>query len=427
MVETAVDGRLLTQRLERAFLVGVEGLPELGNWPAAASLEELAQLVDTAGAEVGNRTIVRMRHPQAATLLGTGQVQTIVQQAKSDAADVLVLDADLLPRQQRNIERAFGGKVLDRTAVILDIFAARAHTVEGRLQVERAQLEYLLPRLSELWVEFSRQRGGIGPFRGPGEMQIETDRRLYRDRMAQLSRRLEQVRRQRADRRRQRREAGLPVAALVGYTNAGKSTLLNALTAADAHTEDKLFATLDPTTRRMELPGGGTVLLTDTVGFIQRLPTGLIKAFRATLEEVLEAQVLLHVVDLAAPEFGRQAEVVEQTLEEIGVGPRPVISVLNKADIAAVPDLTDFPNPVAVSALNGQGIDQLRQRLAEVAHALNVDLHVKIPYEAGELVDLFHQRGTVESEAHEPGGTRIRGSLPAELLQHYRDYRIDVA
>jgi GTP-binding protein HflX len=425
VVETAVDGRLLAERPERAFLVGVDGLPELGDWPVKTSLEELAHLVDTAGATVAARTVVSLRRPHAATLLGTGQVQAVVEQAKRDAADVLVLDADLLPRQQRNLEGAFGGKVLDRTAVILDIFAARAHTMEGRLQVERAQLEYLLPRLSELWVEFSRQRGGIGPFRGPGEMQIETDRRLYRDRMAQLDERLDEVRQQRAARRQRRREAGLPVAALVGYTNAGKSTLLNALTDADALTEDKLFATLDPTTRRLELPGGGTLLLTDTVGFIQRLPTRLVRAFRTTLEEALEAQILLHVVDLAAPELHRQVEVVEQTLEDIGVGPRPVITVLNKLDIGALPEPTDFPSPVAVSALTGQGLDQLRERLAEVGHALNTELHVKIPYEAGALVHLFHQRGTVASEAHEPGGTRIHGSLPAELLQHFRDYRVD--
>ena len=336
-----------------------------------------------------------------------------------------MVDAELLPRQQRNIERAFEGKVLDRTGVILDIFAARARTAEGRLQVERAQLEYLLPRLSELWVEFSRQRGGIGPFRGPGETQIETDRRLYRDHMRDIDARLKRVREQRGSRRRRRRDAGLNVAALVGYTNAGKSSLLNALTDASVLTENRLFATLDPTTRRLDLPQGGDLLLTDTVGFIQRLPPRLIDAFRATLEEMLDAQFLVHVVDSAAPDMLRQVRVVEQTLGEIGVGVRPVITALNKTDLAPDLDVADFPNAVRVSALTGQGLEELRHRLAEAARASSVNLTVRIPYADSELVSLFHRRGEVMHEAHEQSGTRIEGTLPPALAVRYDGYRID--
>ena len=239
--------------------MGIDGLASLGDWPAETSVDELARLVGTAGASVAGRRCVRVREPNPATLIGQGQLRETIDASRAAAANVLVLDAELLPRQQRNIERAFEGKVLDRTGVILDIFAAHAQTAEGRLQVERAQLEYLLPRLSELWVEFSRQRGGIGPFRGPGETQIETDRRLYRDHIRDIDARLKRVREQRGSRRRRRRDAGLNVAALVGYTNAGKSSLLNALTDASVLTENRLFATLDPTTRRLGLPqGGGT-------------------------------------------------------------------------------------------------------------------------------------------------------------------------
>ncbi len=405
--------------------MGIDGLASLGDWPAETSVDELARLVGTAGASVAGRRCVRIREPNPATLIGQGQLRETIDASRAAAANVLVLDAELLPRQQRNIERAFEGKVLDRTGVILDIFAARAQTAEGRLQVERAQLEYLLPRLSELWVEFSRQRGGIGPFRGPGETQIETDRRLYRDHIRDIDARLKRVREQRGSRRRRRRDAGLNVAALVGYTNAGKSSLLNALTDASVLTENRLFATLDPTTRRLDLPQGGELLLTDTVGFIQRLPPRLVDAFRATLEEVLEAQFLVHVVDAAAPDMPRQVREVERTLSEIGVRARPLITALNKSDLAPDVDVADFPNAVRVSALTGQGLDELRDRLGEAARASSVNVTVRIPYAESELVSLFHRRGAVFREAHEPDGTRIEGTLPAALAGRYDHYRVE--
>ncbi len=422
--ETDVTGRLLDARPERALLVGLEGLPELGDWPADSSLDELAQLVETAGAEVVGRTLLRIRRPQAATLMGTGQLDDAIALARAHDADVLMIDADLKPRQQRNLENAFKGKVLDRTGVILDIFAARARTVEGHLQVERAQLEYLLPRLSELWVQYSRQRGGIGPFRGPGETQIETDRRLYRGRMAMLDQRLASVRARRARGRARRREAGFMTAALVGYTNAGKSSLLNALSGAGVLTEDRLFATLDPTTRSVALPDGGAILITDTVGFIQRLPTRLVQAFRGTLEEASEADVLIHVVDLANPAFERQVQVVHDTLRDIGATRRPVVTALNKVDIAPAPDLAEYPNAVAVSAATGEGLQDLLQRLAEIHRIRTIDIEVEIPYDASRLVALFHEHGRVETESFGQSGTRLRGAVPAALAGRFDSYRV---
>ena len=425
--DTDVSGRLLDARPERAFLVGLEGLPELGDWPADASLDELVQLVETAGAEVVGRTLLRIRRPVAATLMGTGQLDEAISLARAHEADVLMIDADLKPRQQRNLENAFKGKVLDRTGVILDIFAARARTVEGHLQVERAQLEYLLPRLSELWVQFSRQRGGVGPFRGPGETQIETDRRLYRGRMAMLDKRLDAVRARRARGRARRRESGFLTAALVGYTNAGKSSLLNALTGAGVFTEDRLFATLDPTTRSVDLPDGGAILVSDTVGFIQRLPTRLVQAFRGTLEEALEADVLIHVVDLANPTFERQVEVVHDTLRDIGAGRRPIVTALNKVDIAPVPDLAEYPNAVAVSATTGDGIQDLLQRLADIHRVSTVDIEVEIPYDDSRLVALFHEHGSVEEESFGQSGTRLRGAVPSALAGRFDAYRVEPA
>ena len=422
--ETDVTGRLLDGRPENAFLVGVEGLQGLDDWPGSESLGELARLVSTAGATVAGQTLLRIRRPTPATLIGSGQLQEAIAEARSLNADLLAVDAELHPRQQRNIENSFKGKVLDRTAIILDIFASRAGTAEGRLQVERAQLEYLLPRLSELWVRFSRQRGGIGPFRGPGETQIETDRRLYRERIATLDRRIDVVRKGRAGRRARRQNTGLLTAALVGYTNAGKSSLLNALTGSRTRVENRLFATLDPITRAVTLPGGGAMLLTDTVGFIQRLPTRLIKAFRGTLEEALAADVVIHVVDLANQNYPRQITVVEQTLIEIGAERRPVVTALNKSDIATVPNLHEFPNSVAVSSKTGEGLKTLLTRLSEIEQARSLDIEVELPYSAGDLAALFHERGRVAFESFGPHGTRLKGTLPSTLVYRFRPYRV---
>jgi GTP-binding protein HflX len=315
---------------DKAYLVAIDSPGSL--LPAVDSLEELGELAATAGARVVGSATQRMRTPAAATYIGKGKVEEVAADARELGANVVIFDDELSPSQQRNLEKALDLKVIDRTALILDIFAMRASTREGRLQVELAQTEYLLPRLAGQWSHLERMEGAIGT-RGPGETQIETDRRLIRRRISRLKRDLEAVRMQRTMHRRQRQRNAIPVVALVGYTNAGKSTLMRALSGAKVLAEDKLFATLDPVTRRLRLPSGETVLLTDTVGFIQKLPTGLVAAFRATLEELEDADLLLHVLDISHPHSAEHAQVVASTLQDLGVVDRPTILALNKIDL----------------------------------------------------------------------------------------------
>jgi len=306
-------------------------------WTSQSSLEELAQLALTAGANVVGRSVQRLQRPTPAYYVGRGKVEELASLRHRLGYGTIIFDDELSPSQQRNLEDALQIKVLDRTALILDIFAQHARTREGALQVELAQHEYLLPRLAGQWTHLERLEGAIGT-RGPGETQLETDRRLIRRRIQRLKRQLEEVRQQRALYRRRRARQGVVVASLVGYTNAGKSTLMRALSGADVLVEDKLFATLDPVTRRISLPQGGAFLLTDTVGFIQKLPTQLVAAFRATLEELSEASLLLHVVDITHPDAAEQAQTVEDTLADLGLADKPSVTVFNKADLICGPD-----------------------------------------------------------------------------------------
>jgi GTP-binding protein HflX len=396
-------------------------------------LAELTQLARTAGLVVVGQAMQRLDHPNPATFIGSGKVEEVVQGVEETAAGVVIFDDELSPRHQRELEEALGEdiKLLDRTALILDIFAQHARTREGALQVELAQYEYRLPRLTRAWTHLARQAGGraggsmggVG-VRGPGETQLEADRRIIGQRIAQLKRELEDVRAHRSRYRAQRRRQGVPVVAIVGYTNAGKSTLLNALTDAGVLVEDKLFATLDPTTRRVKLPSGGLALFTDTVGFIQKLPPQLVAAFRATLEEVTEADLLLHVVDATHPQAVRQAEAVFETLEDIGAAGKPILSALNKIDRLSDPDAVlslgpDFSDGVAISALTGSGLDALLIRVEEILETQMAWLEVTIPYEMGELVDLFHRRGLVEREEYADAGTRIAGRIPRALTGRF--------
>ncbi len=429
---------------ERGLMVGVEMHEDV--WALQDSLDELHQLASTAGVEVVGQVTQRLSAPSPATLVGKGKVEEIRSAAHDSRADVILFDNELSPRQLRNLEEALNVKILDRTALILDIFARHAHTHEGRLQVELAQLEYRLPRLTRLWTHLSRQTGGSGGgggavgLRGPGETQLEVDRRRARERIARLKEDLRQVHAHRELYREQRRRAGIPVVALVGYTNAGKSTLLNALAGSTVLAADVLFATLDPTTRQLELPDGRQVLLTDTVGFIQRLPTTLVEAFKATLEEIEEADLLLHVIDITHHNAAEQAQTVEGVLEELQVADKPRLVVLNKIDRLTaredapaaehespggntadhlVAELGLRPDFVPVSAQEGIGLDRLRERIAAELDRGMAHVHVLIPYSAGDLTAQFHRKGIVLSEEFTADGTLIEGRLPLRLRAQY--------
>lgn len=436
------DGLVVTQPpKEQAILVGVElaGMPS--HLDLDDSLAELALLTKTAGVAVIGSITQRLETPNPATFIGTGKLEELHTLVLEAGASVVIFDDELSPRQQREIEKVLGEniKVLDRTALILDIFAHHARTREGAVQVELAQYEYRLPRLTRAWTHLARQSGGraggasggVG-VRGPGETQLEVDRREISRRIAFLKRQLEEIRQQRSLHRRHRRQSGAPVIALVGYTNAGKSTLLNALSNANVLSVDQLFATLDPTTRRTDLPSGQVVLLTDTVGFIQKLPTMLVASFRATLEEVTEANVLLHVVDLSHPNMDEQVGAVEEVLEELEAGNKLVITALNKVDRLDLTQpeeqervnmaLAAYPNAVVVSALTGEGLPTLRTKIDEVLYAQMAPINVLIPYHHGELVSFFHEHGFVEQEEHTADGTHLIGRIPVNLAGRYADY-----
>jgi len=418
---------------EHAFLVAVDQDESESLWSVEDSLSELGTLANTAGAEVVGTMIQRLRHPDVATYIGKGRAQELSDTEKELGFDLVIFDDELSPSQQRNLEKMLDARVIDRTALILDIFAQHARTREGRLQVELAQLEYRLPRLAGRGVELSRQAGGsrsagaggvggaIG-VRGPGETKLEIDRRRIRSRIAELREEIEGVREQRTIHRRQRAAQAIPVVAVVGYTNAGKSTLFNALTEAEVLTENKLFATLDPTTRHITLPGNQEALLTDTVGFIQKLPTRLIAAFRATLEEVIDADLLLEVVDISHENAIEQSETVNEVLHELEAGEKPRVTALNKIDLLDDPSEVDtslYPHAVAVSALQKVGLDALLAQIAQVLAASMEEVQVIIPYNKSELVELFHRRGRVEQEEHRSNGTFIAGRIPRSLLNYF--------
>jgi GTP-binding protein HflX len=423
------------QPRERAFIVGVELNHQPGLLTLEDSLTELALLCDTAGLEVVGELTQKLNHPHVETYIGPGKVEELKALAEDSLTQVVVFDDELSPRHQRELEKALGAnmRVLDRTALILDIFAQHAHTSEGMLQVELAQYEYYLPRLTRQWTHLARQAGGGGGragstggvgLRGPGETQLEVDRRQIRNRIANLKKQIEKVRAHRERYRAQRKRARLPTVALVGYTNAGKSTLLNRLAKADVYVADQLFATLDPTTRRVELPGGYQALFTDTVGFIQKLPTTLVAAFHATLEEIAEADLLLHLVDISHPNALNQFESVQQTLDEIGAGHIPTITALNKIDLLKLPEqaqetLQNFPKAVAISGLKGSGLPDLLRLVQQELYETYTPIDVRLPYQQGALISMFHEMGQVEFIEHERGGVHIQGRIPGRLLAQF--------
>lgn len=420
---------------ERAFLVGVEIHGQKQLLPLADSLSELRRLAGTAGVDVVGELTQRLNRPNVETFIGPGKVAELKALAEETLADVVIFDDELSPRHQRELEKALAPnlRVLDRTGLILDIFAQHAHTSEGMLQVELAQYEYNLPRLTRAWTHLERQAGGGGGragstggvgLRGPGETQLEVDKRAIRRRIAHIKGQLEKVEAHRMRYRAQRKRSRIPTVALVGYTNAGKSTLLNRLARADVHVADQLFATLDPTTRRVQLPANDSALVTDTVGFIQKLPTSLIAAFHATLEEIAQADLLLHVVDISHPNALNQSQAVQETLAEIEASHIPMVTALNKADTLQRPELAreilkDFPKAKIISALTGAGIPELLQLVREELYESYTPIHARLPYQEGALISLFHELGQVELVEHERGGVVIQGRIPGRLLAQF--------
>ena len=411
----------VAQTRDRAVLVAVEhGRGALLN--ADESLDELARLSETAGATVVGRAVQAARKLVPATLIGAGKIEEVKRAVGAEKATVVIFDDELSPAQGRNLEKALGARVIDRTQLILDIFAQRATSQAGKLQVELAQLEYLLPRLTRQWSHLSRQAGGIVGARGPGETQLEVDRRRVRERIAKLKRRLEEVSRTRGLHRAGRHAVPYPIVALVGYTNSGKSTLMNRLTDAGVLVADQLFATLDPTVRVLRLPEGGEALLVDTVGFIHKLPHGFVDAFKSTLEEVQNANLLLHVVDGSDPHAAEQLTVVEQVLRELQADALPRITVFNKCDLPLPLEgrpAVDGPTAV-VSARSGAGIEALVRQIAALLAAQQERIDVRIPIERGDLLAQIHQTGRIATQHLDDGVYAVTAYVPPKVAGRIR-------
>ena len=405
-------------RTERVFLIGVE-LKSRTAADIRESLTELAELAQTAGTQIIGEGVQKMAAPVAATYIGPGKAAEFAVFCKANNVDTIIFDDELSPAQTRNLEKIFACKIMDRTALILEIFGQRARTREGKLQIEHAQLQYLLPRLTRFWSHLSRQRGSTGSIGGEGESQLEADRRKISERLEKIASELDKVRRQRETQRAGRQRSQWPLASIVGYTNAGKSTLLNALTGSAVLAEDKLFATLDPTTRRLRLPTNQNVLLTDTVGFIKKLPHGLVEAFKATLEEVVQADLLLHVVDISHPQAVEQIDAVNTVLMEIGAAEKPVLMIFNKID-----QLTGglsgmlrekYPNSVAISAKTGEGITPLLAELGTQLRPIREFLDLRVPQEKAAVIARIHAVGQIVSSRYTGKTARFKVRIPPHL------------
>lgn len=416
---------------ETAFLVGVQvrGQQKKMGYSMAESLQELGRLASTAGLQVVGQMQQQMGHADPRTYIGPGKLQELRAAVAEAGADTVIFDDELSPRVARALEKALGEQIrlCDRTALILDIFSQRAATKEGHLQVQLAQAEYQLPRLTRLWSHLERQAGGQS--KGMGEKQIEVDKRLLRNQIAALKRGLEEVRRHRASHRQRRFENQMPVVALVGYTNSGKSTLLNRMTGAEILAEDKLFATLDPTTRKLALSAGSEALLTDTVGFIQKLPTQLVAAFRATLEEINEATLILHVVDVSHPNAAAQSAAVMQVLKELGVEDAPMLTVWNKIDACSDAALvsqvaSQRTDTCAISAATGEGLDTLRGALEGMLYAQLHHVHCLVPYSQAEVLGEVRRRGSIQQEVFNNEGTLLEAKVPESLAVRLRTMRL---
>ena len=410
---------------ERALLIGLEK-KGVSKWDLHDSLDELRELANSAGAEVVDTVTQKLQKPTAPYYIGRGKAESIKESCQDQRVTSVIFNDELSPAQGRNLENLFARKVLDRTQLILDIFAQRARSREGRLQIELAQLQYLLPRLTRMWHHLSRQTGGIGT-RGPGETQLEVDRRRVQERIARLERELEAVRKTRAIQRESRKRHQWPVAAVVGYTNAGKSTLLNLLTGADVVTENKLFATLDPTTRSLVLPNKQRVLLTDTVGFLRKLPHTLIESFKATLEEVSEADLLIHIVDLSHPRVDEQMEAVDGVIKELNAFGKQTLIVFNKIDNLPNRELAEsylkrFSGSVAISARTGEGVNDLVQALEHTLSSWRLRSRFRISATESALIAEIHRVGHVLELRYDDNDAVILAHVPPDLAQKLERY-----
>jgi GTP-binding protein HflX len=415
------------RRTERVFLVGVE-LKSRNGVNTEDSLNELAELAVTAGGEVIGEGVQKLAAPCATTFIGKGKADEFALECRRADVDTVIFDDELSPAQSRNLEKVFNCKILDRTALILDIFAQRARTREGKLQIELAQLQHLLPRLTRFWGHLSRQSGGIGMRGGEGETQLETDRRRVEDRIARISRELEVVRRQRGTQRQARHRNHWALASIVGYTNAGKSTLLNALTGAGVLAENKLFATLDPTTRRLRLPTNQNVLLTDTVGFIRKLPHSLVEAFHATLEEVAQADLLLHVVDVSHPQAEDQIKSVDTVLQEIGAEGKPTLMVFNKIDQLngnrgiLSKFMERHPGAVGISAEKKEGLPALLAELGSQLRPIREFVELSVPHENSGVIARLHEVAQVVERDYDGKTARFKARIPPHLHEEFAPF-----
>src|SRR4051812_21496438 len=420
MIETQPN-----KRPERALLIGLEQ-EGVSKWDLRDSMEELRELASSAGAEVVDTVTQKLQKPTAPYYIGKGKAELIRDSIQQQRVTSVIFDDELSPAQGRNLENLLSRKVLDRTQLILDIFAQRARSREGRLQIELAQLHYLLPRLTRMWHHLSRQTGGIGT-RGPGETQLEVDRRRVQERIARLERELVAVRKTRAVQRQGRKRHQWPVAAVVGYTNAGKSTLLNLLTGADVIAEDKLFATLDPTTRSFTLPNKQRLLLTDTVGFLRKLPHTLIESFKATLEEVSEADLLIHVVDLSHSRIDEHMAAVDAVIKELDAFGKQTVIVFNKVDTVENPDLVEsylkrFPGSVAISARTGAGVGDLVCALQQTLSSWRLRSQFRIPSKESALIAEIHRVGHVLELRYEGGDAVMVAHVPPQMEAKLAQY-----
>ncbi len=406
-VRKAIEKGGIVEQAEKVMLISTD---------SEESLDELASLAETAGAMVVTRVIQNRQKPDSATYIGSGKAEELALTCQAMEIDLAILDDELTGAQQKNLEDVLGVRVIDRTALILDIFAQRAQSAEGKLQVELAQMKYRLPRLTGLGTSLSRLGGGIGT-RGPGETRLEVDRRRIRKRIDDLEGQLAQIKKQRDLRRARREKTGQTTVALVGYTNAGKSTLLNALSGSDVLVEDKLFATLDPVMRNVDLPENRSCLVVDTVGFIRKLPHQLVQAFRSTLEEALYADLLVVVSDLSSPHYAQQRATVFEVLHDLGAADKPILEALNKADQVSIGGVIEPADAILISAKSGRGLDKLKAEISRRIAALRHRAELTVPYDKGGVLSLIHGKGQVLEEEYTDAGTRVVALMDAELYQ----------